>query len=77
MEYKSELEKIIMKHWKSVNIFIAKGDLDRDLEYVLFDRYSEDMPYGTMKGRTGDPYEFICDRFYTELKEEGYLDEEV
>jgi len=72
MEYKSELERIIRKYWKSVNRFVAKGDLDRDLEYVLFD-----MPYGTMKGRDGDPYEFICDRFYTELKEEGYLDEEV
>lgn len=30
--------------------------------YKLYDHYSHEMPYGTMKGRTGDPSEWVFNR---------------
>ena len=46
---------------------------DTDLYMALFDYFSEDMPYGTQKGRDGDPVEWIND----ELDSLGLLDEIV
>jgi hypothetical protein len=41
---------------------LKSGEFD-DVEYeTLFDIYEIDMPYGTKKARTGDPYKFIYDR---------------
>jgi hypothetical protein len=34
-----------------------------DLFHALYDYYFDDMPYGTKKGRDGDPYEWVSDRF--------------
>jgi hypothetical protein len=39
---------------------------------VLYDYYFDDMPYGTKKGRDGDPYEWIGDRFGADLGIEGH-----
>jgi hypothetical protein len=38
---------------------IDAGDLTEDKYHVLFPLYEDVMPYGTLKARTGDPYEFI------------------
>lgn len=40
-----------------------------DLYDFLFQYYSEDgeMPYGTMKARDGDPYEWITNKLYHEF----------
>ena len=50
------------------------GDLmdiyDTNLYQELFDYYSEDMPYGTMKARDGDPVQYISD----ELDDLGLLE---
>lgn len=48
---------------------------DRDHSYALYERYCEDMPYGTAKGRDGDPYEWI----YYQLCEdhEDLIEDEV
>jgi hypothetical protein len=46
-------------------ILVSKGDLDiddlpEDLLSKLYDYFLPDMPYGTAKARTGDPYEWIA-----------------
>jgi hypothetical protein len=38
-----------------------------DLYDALYDYYFDDMPYGTKKARTGDPHEWIADRFADDL----------
>ena len=50
-----------------VKQFQQTGDLDEDLYNALYDYYFDDMPYGTMKARTGDPYEFVAQRFQDDL----------
>lgn len=30
---------------------------------ALYERHFNDMPYGTLKARTGDPYEWLSDRY--------------
>jgi hypothetical protein len=41
---------------------------------VLYDYYFDDMPYGTKKARTGDPHEWIADRFAQDVGiDEGVL----
>ncbi len=35
---------------------------DRDCNYALFVYYMDEMPYGTQKARTGDPYEWLFER---------------
>jgi len=37
------------------------NDLDQSLLDKLYDYFVGDMPYGTAKARTGDPYEWIAD----------------
>jgi hypothetical protein len=37
-------------------------DLSDDLYSIMFDHFCSDMPYGTAKARTGDPYQWICER---------------
>jgi hypothetical protein len=49
------------------------GDSQKHYE-ALYERYMHEMPYGTAKCRTGDPYEWITDRImrdYPELVEAG------
>ena len=33
-----------------------------DLHEKLFDYFSDEMPYGTQKARTGDPFNWIFDK---------------
>jgi hypothetical protein len=49
--------------------FEQGADLDDNLYDALYDYYanSGEMPYGTMKARDGDPYEWISDRLDQEL----------
>jgi hypothetical protein len=34
---------------------------------ALYDYYFDDMPYGTKKARTGDPHEWVANRFAEDL----------
>ena len=63
------LEHILNRFKHEVRNFEANGDLDDDLYHALYDYYSDngEMPYGTMKARTGDPYNWISDRLANEL----------
>lgn len=38
-----------------------------DLYTDLYELWVEEMPYGTAKGRDGDPYEWVCNRLFQEL----------
>ncbi len=47
-----------------------ENGLDQEAFEVLFDYYCfelHEMPYGTAKARTGDPYNWIADRLEEEL----------
>ena len=63
------LQHILNRFKHEVRNFEANGDLDDDLYHALYDYYSDngEMPYGTMKARTGDPYNWISDRLADEL----------
>jgi len=63
------LDHILDRFKYEVKQFQEGGDLDDDLYEALFDYYANagEMPYGTMKARTGDPYEWITDRLDQEL----------
>ena len=63
------LEHILNRFKHEVRNFETNGDLDDDLYHALYDYYSDngEMPYGTMKARTGDPYNWISDRLADEL----------
>lgn len=63
------LQHILNRFKHEVRNFEDNGDLDDDLYHALYDYYSDngEMPYGTMKARTGDPYEWIGDRLAQEL----------
>lgn len=61
------LQHIISKYKHEVKNFIndPSSDMDSDLYDALFDYYSDsgEMPYGVQKARTGDPFEWIANRF--------------
>jgi hypothetical protein len=63
------LQHILGRFKHEVKNFEVNGDLDDDLYHALYDYYSDngEMPYGTMKARTGDPYNWISDRLADEL----------
>ncbi len=70
------LEHILDRFKNEVKRFEAGEDLDNDLYDALFDYYasSGEMPYGTMKARTGDPFEWISQRLDQELGGLGMRD---
>lgn len=63
------LDHILDRFKHEVKKFEQGGDLDDDLYDALYDYYSNsgEMPYGTMKARTGDPYEWVTQRLDQEL----------
>lgn len=63
------LQHIINKFKHEVKTFMHTGELDQDLYEALFDYYFDagEIPYGTAKGRTGDPYEWISQRLQQDL----------
>jgi hypothetical protein len=66
-EATGNLSSIIRANQRDVDAFMRSGDLSDSLYEVLFDYYMDEMPYGTAKARTGDPYEWISDRFHDDM----------
>ncbi len=65
MENDNTMRHIVSKFKHEVKNFLAGHELSDDLYHALYDYYSDhgEMPYGTMKGRDGDPYEWVTMRF--------------
>jgi len=61
------LRHIIHTYQRDVKDFTETGELSNDLYEALYDYYFDDMPYGTKKARTGDPFEWISNRFAEDL----------
>ena len=61
------LQHILRTHMRDVKDFEEGGDLSDSLYDALYDYYFDDMPYGVKKARDGDPYEWISDRFASDL----------
>lgn len=70
------LDHIVKRFKHEVKVFVEDGDLDTDLYHALYDYYSDmgEIPYGVAKARTGDPYEWISERFYRDLQEDGLVE---
>lgn len=62
-------DHILDRFKNEVKRFEQGEDLDSDLYEALFDYYANtgEMPYGTMKARTGDPYEWVTQRLVQDL----------
>jgi len=56
------LDHILTRFGKEYRDWQQTGNLEGDFYEALYDYYFDDMPYGTKKARTGDPYEWISDR---------------
>jgi len=63
----STLEHIKDTFRRDVKDFAQTGNMSDALYDVLYDYYFDDMPYGTKKARTGDPHEWISNRFAEDL----------
>ena len=64
------LKEIIAKHQVDVDLFVNGSDLSEELYDDLFEYYAftvAEMPYGTAKARTGDPFEWITTRFESDV----------
>ena len=59
------MQHIISRFKHEVKNFVNGQDLDTDLYHALYDYYSDhgEIPYGIAKGRDGDPYEWVTQRF--------------
>ena len=74
------MKHIISKFKHEVKNFVAGEELDQDLYDALYDYYCDmgEMPYGTMKARDGDPYEWVTQRFDRDVQEHDVpMDEAV
>jgi hypothetical protein len=67
----STFEHILNTYKRDVKDFEETDELSDDLYQALFDYYFDDIPYGTKKARTGDPHEWVADRFAADLGIEG------
>jgi hypothetical protein len=63
----STMDHIQDRFRRDIKDFTETGDMSDDLYDALYDYYFDDMPYGTKKARTGDPHEWIADRFASDL----------
>ena len=64
------LKEIIKRHQTDVDLFVNGADLSTELYDDLFEYYAfikGEMPYGTAKARTGDPFEWITNRFESDV----------
>jgi hypothetical protein len=68
----STLQHILNTFKRDVKDFEENDELSDDLYHALYDYYFDDMPYGTQKARTGDPHEWVADRFGADLGISGY-----
>ena len=74
----STLDHIIQTYQRDVRDFMQNnGDMSEHLYDALYDYYFDDMPYGVKKARTGDPYEWIGQRFYDDLQGSHMVDENL
>ena len=65
------LEEIIGKHLLDIEEFLIDGEMSDSLYDDLYRYYclNGEMPYGTAKGRTGDPMYWVADKLYSYLEE--------
>ena len=63
----SKMEHIKDTFQRDIKDFKQTGNMSDDLYDALYDYYFDDMPYGTKKARTGDPREWISDRFAQDI----------
>jgi hypothetical protein len=64
------LQEIIKRHQTDVDLFVNGADLSTELYDDLYEYYAfikGEMPYGTAKARTGDPFEWITERFESDV----------
>ena len=61
------LKHILNTYKRDVLDFEQHGDMSDSLYDALYDYYFDDMPYGVKKARDGDPYEWVADRFASDL----------
>ena len=63
----STFQHILDTYKRDVKDFETTDELSDELYHALYDYYHEDMPYGVKKARTGDPHEWVADRFAADL----------
>jgi hypothetical protein len=63
----STMDHIQDRFRRDIKDFTETGDMSDDLYDALYDYYFDDMPYGTKKARTGDPHEWVSDRFAQDI----------
>ena len=68
----STLQHIKDTFKRDVKDFETTGEMSQHLHDALYDYYLDDMPYGVQKARDGDPYEWVADRFGSDLGLPGY-----
>jgi hypothetical protein len=71
----STLDYIIKTYQRDVKDFVQNGDMSELLYDALYDYYQDDMPYGIKKARSGDPFEWIGNRFRDDLQGSDMVDE--
>ena len=61
--YRKDVIDILAQFPDEAKILQAEGDVMEvyitELYFKLFDHFAEDMPYGVMKARDGDPIDYI------------------
>jgi hypothetical protein len=67
----SKLQHIMDTFKRDVKDFELTDELSDDLYDALYDYYHDDMPYGVKKARSGDPHEWVADRFAKDLGHPG------
>jgi hypothetical protein len=63
----STFQHILDTFKRDVKDFEVSDELSDELYNALYDYYHEDMPYGVKKARSGDPHEWVADRFAADL----------
>lgn len=74
----SGLAKVLKRFPHEVNAFKNGEDLSDHLYDAVYDHYCNngEMPYGTMKARDGDPYEWVTQKLDQELSYDSGLTED-
>lgn len=73
VEMKNQMATAIKKEFKCSEkqtkeiVKYVKGEMEpEDMEHetweLLYNHFSNEMPYGTQKARTGDPYQWIANK---------------
>jgi hypothetical protein len=63
----STFQHILDTFKRDVKDFEENDELSDELYHALYDYYHDDMPYGVQKARSGDPHEWVADRFAADL----------